>query len=137
VQGTQLYDPRIPVAEGGFGPLDSVAGFHKAIQNGLEDDPDMVAHLKWLISMQNSFTETCFAHGDLSSRNIIVRNDNITGIIDSETAGWYPEYWEYTQNTCNMNYFDSFWVKEADKFLEKYPDVVNMEELRLKYFGDF
>jgi RIO-like serine/threonine protein kinase len=37
-----------------------------------------------------------FIHGDLSSLNIIVRGDTIVGLIDWQTAGWYPSYWEYT-----------------------------------------
>ena len=36
-----------------------------------------------------------FTHGDLSSFNIVARVDGIVGIIDWETAGWYPSYWEY------------------------------------------
>ncbi|KOS45654.1 hypothetical protein ACN38_g3381 [Penicillium nordicum] len=39
-----------------------------------------------------------FAHGDIAPRNIMVdENGNITGIIDWEYAGWYPDYWEYAQ----------------------------------------
>jgi len=33
-----------------------------------------------------------FTHGDLSSLNVLVRGDQIVGIIDWETAGWYPSY---------------------------------------------
>ena len=38
------------------------------------------------------------SHNDLAPRNIMV-NDNliITGLIDWENAGWYPEYWEYVK----------------------------------------
>ena len=37
-----------------------------------------------------------FTHGDVAPRNIMVdENGNITGILDWELAGWYPEYWEY------------------------------------------
>lgn len=39
-----------------------------------------------------------FTHGDIAPRNIMVdENGNITGIIDWEWAGWYPDYWEYAQ----------------------------------------
>lgn len=37
-------------------------------------------------------------HGDLHTRNILVDNSSnlkITGIVDWDTAGGYPEYWEY------------------------------------------
>ncbi|KAI0922559.1 hypothetical protein AcV5_009498 [Taiwanofungus camphoratus] len=37
-----------------------------------------------------------FTHGDLRDHNIMVDGGHVTGIIDWECAGWYPEYWEYT-----------------------------------------
>jgi hypothetical protein len=36
-----------------------------------------------------------FTHGDISPRNIIVRDGRIVALLDLEWAGWYPEYWEY------------------------------------------
>ena len=39
-----------------------------------------------------------FTHGDLAPRNIMISKDFvITGIIDWEYGGWYPEYWEYVK----------------------------------------
>ncbi len=38
-----------------------------------------------------------FSHGDLGMHNILVEGGRITGIIDWEYAGWYPEYWEYVK----------------------------------------
>lgn len=39
-----------------------------------------------------------FTHGDIASRNIMVDDQNtVTGILDWEYAGWYPDYWEYAQ----------------------------------------
>ena len=39
-----------------------------------------------------------FAHGDIAPRNIMIdEKGNITGIIDWEYAGWYPDHWEYAQ----------------------------------------
>ncbi|KAF9230802.1 hypothetical protein BU15DRAFT_56867 [Melanogaster broomeanus] len=40
-----------------------------------------------------------FTHGDLLSGNILVDGSRITAIIDWETAGFYPEFWEY----CRMH----------------------------------
>ncbi|KAN0119420.1 Protein kinase-like domain containing protein [Hyaloscypha variabilis] len=65
-----------------------------------------------------------FTHGDLSSLNVLVREDQIVGIIDWETAGWYPSYWEYT----------TAW--QIDKFQEPMPAELEMEMIRLKDFGD-
>ena len=39
-----------------------------------------------------------FTRGDIAPRNIIVdENCRITALLDWEGAGWFPDYWEYTQ----------------------------------------
>lgn len=53
-------------------------------------------------TIRNSLAALCthrlrFAHGDLGMHNIMVKDGKITGIIDWEYAGWYPEYWEYVK----------------------------------------
>ncbi|KAF9518791.1 hypothetical protein BS47DRAFT_1375256 [Hydnum rufescens UP504] len=45
---------------------------------------------------------TTFTHGDIAPRNIIVRGNKIVAILDWESAGWYPEYWEYTRTVAPM-----------------------------------
>ncbi|KAM0666490.1 hypothetical protein MY8738_005680 [Beauveria namnaoensis] len=35
-----------------------------------------------------------FTHGDLAPRNIMMQDGKISGIVDWEESGWYPEYWE-------------------------------------------
>ncbi|KAF8950346.1 kinase-like domain-containing protein [Flammula alnicola] len=35
-------------------------------------------------------------HGDLSPRNILIKDSVIVAILDWETLGWYPIFWEYT-----------------------------------------
>ncbi|KAK8167644.1 kinase-like domain-containing protein [Phyllosticta citrichinensis] len=37
-----------------------------------------------------------FSHGDLKHHNIMVHAGRVSGIIDFESAGWYPEYWDFT-----------------------------------------
>ncbi|KAI4128013.1 MAG: hypothetical protein LQ347_004359 [Umbilicaria vellea] len=39
----------------------------------------------------------CFTHGDLNARNILIDRGRLSGIVDWENAGWFPEYWEYTK----------------------------------------
>lgn len=39
-----------------------------------------------------------FTHGDLCQRNIMVNEKgDVTGIVDWEFSGWYPEYWEFAK----------------------------------------
>jgi len=48
-----------------------------------------------------------FTHGDLLPHNILVDGSTITAIIDWETAGFYPEFWE----CCRMH--DPGWMTPA------------------------
>ncbi|KAF3017292.1 hypothetical protein E8E15_004805 [Penicillium rubens] len=56
--------------------------------------------------------------------------DDIVGIIDWETSGWYPSYWEYT-TAYQVNPQNSFWVNEIDKFLLPMPEELATECTRL------
>lgn len=48
-----------------------------------------------------------FTHGDLLPHNILVDGSKITAIVDWETAGYYPDFWEY----CRMH--DCGWMTPA------------------------
>lgn len=55
-------------------------------------------HKDQLLNMLPRSDSTVFTHGDIAPRNIMVDGqNNITGILDWECAGWYPDYWEYAQ----------------------------------------
>lgn len=137
VNGGSLYDPRMPCITGRFGPFQNVQEFHCYLRNGIQAHSNHDADIKTLITLHSQdWNAPTFTHGDLSSQNILVRGDNIVGIIDWETAGWYPPYWEYT-TACQVNPQNSFWRAEIEKFLEAVPDALAMEHLRQKYFGDF
>jgi aminoglycoside phosphotransferase len=74
-------------------------------------------------------------HGDLSSFNILLRDNKVVGIIDWETAGWLPYYWEYT-TAWHANPQNLFWQKEVDKFLDPQEIELGIEKLRRLYFGE-
>ncbi|EHK47134.1 hypothetical protein TRIATDRAFT_46482 [Trichoderma atroviride IMI 206040] len=38
-----------------------------------------------------------FTHGELSPKNIVVRNSKIVCILGWDRGGWYPEWWEYVK----------------------------------------
>ncbi|KAI0633085.1 kinase-like protein [Trametes polyzona] len=45
----------------------------------------------------------CFTHADLAARNVLVKDGRLSGIIDWEFSGWYPEYWELVSMECQMD----------------------------------
>lgn len=66
-----------------------------------------------------------FTHADLNASNILVEGGHITGIIDWEFAGWYPEYWDYTK----------MWWSERRPLLDNFyqsiteaPNIIQYEE---------
>ncbi|KAF2785466.1 kinase-like protein [Melanomma pulvis-pyrius CBS 109.77] len=48
-----------------------------------------------------------FTHGDLKHHNIMVHDGHVSGFIDWESAGWYPDYWEFTTalRYCRKNFW--------------------------------
>jgi thiamine kinase-like enzyme len=72
-----------------------------------------------------------FTHGDLIKQNIMVqelpgadgqtdRYFLLTGLIDWELAGWYPQYWEYA-NLFIYAYWEGDWEAKAELFLDPHP----------------
>ncbi|KAK6086822.1 hypothetical protein SCUP234_02342 [Seiridium cupressi] len=74
--------------------------------------------------------ESVFTHGDLQRKNILVLEQGdlssgsgksylVTAIVDWESAGWYPSYWEYA--LC-FTYFDwsDDWAEKIERILKPY-----------------
>ncbi len=138
VTGGTLYDIRLPDTPGGrarFGPFKTILDFHRYLRRDIGAHPDQRAEINELIKMHEETWPVCFTHADLSSLNILARGNEVVGIVDWATAGWYPSYWEYT-TASNVNPQNEFWRDEVDKFLEPKPRELAMDMVRLKYFGD-
>lgn len=139
ISGGPVYDQRLP-DKSFWGPFPSIQDFHAQLSDGLATranattlPPDLD---KLLTFYENSWPNSRFTHGDLSPLNIMVKGDKIVGIVDWETAGWMPPYWEYT-SAWNVNPQCQFWQKEVDKYISPMPEALEMERIRRKYFGDF
>ncbi|KAI1325732.1 kinase-like protein [Xylariaceae sp. FL0255] len=139
IVGGSTHDPRLP-DQFYWGPFDSIDDFHLQLRNNIPLDvdpkdapPDL---LELLAFYKQPFSDIRLTHGDLSSLNVLAKGDEIVGIIDWETAGWFPSYWEYVC-AWNVNPQNEFWQQEVDKFLTPMPHELRMESIRKKYFGDF
>lgn len=121
-----------------WGPFATTRDFHEALANGADLDTeyaDLPSDVHELFEFyRQSNTQLVLTHGDLSSLNILVKGDDVVGIVDWETAGWFPSDWEYTCAKY-VNPTNEFWAQEVDKFLEPMPYELHMERIRQKYFG--
>ncbi|KAG6240313.1 hypothetical protein E4U25_008139 [Claviceps purpurea] len=68
--------------------------------------------------VHSSGHEIVLTHGDLNMRNIMMHNGRLSGIIDWETCGWYPDYWDYTKAHF-ITKIHRRWLKIVDAVFEK------------------
>ncbi len=73
-----------------------------------------------------------FTHADLHPGNILVQEHTVDGggsggkryritvIVDWETAGWYPAYWEYAGGVVSY-LWDSDWLEKLERIIEAFP----------------
>ncbi|KAH7910259.1 kinase-like domain-containing protein [Hygrophoropsis aurantiaca] len=78
-----------------FGPFRSINDFHAYLLEILPDEFRDEMRVTARASHSKSH-EIAFAHGDIHPSNLLVSQNRLTGLIDWECAGWYPEYWDYT-----------------------------------------
>ncbi|PYH41508.1 kinase-like protein [Aspergillus saccharolyticus JOP 1030-1] len=72
---------------------------------------------------------TVFTHADIAPRNIMVDDGNhVTGILDWEYAGWYPEYWEYAQILQSASWGD--WSEWMDRTSPRRWDLCGIDAAR-------
>ncbi|OQE04996.1 hypothetical protein PENVUL_c028G09427 [Penicillium vulpinum] len=89
--GGPLFDYRFP--SGVCGPFHHISDFnsflvHKHVLNETKKDIAAV-HARQYRSI--------FTHADLQPRNIIIDEGRLSGIVDWECTGFYPEYWDFTK----------------------------------------
>lgn len=76
--------------------------------------------------------KSVFTHADLHPQNILVRED-VTGageeqqrryvvsaVVDWESAGWYPDYWEYAGSFVDFDWIDD-WPEKYELVVETRP----------------
>ncbi|OJJ70605.1 hypothetical protein ASPBRDRAFT_56383 [Aspergillus brasiliensis CBS 101740] len=57
-------------------------------------------------------------HGDLAARNIMVKDGQLTGIVDWEYSGIFPEYMEYALATVIHDGIEDWWLPVLKRVLE-------------------
>ncbi|KAF5710721.1 kinase-like domain-containing protein [Fusarium mundagurra] len=138
VDGGPVFDQRLP-DKSFWGPFATIQEFHRELRRGLElqDGEEAFPGLRELVEFHNGPWEgPVFTHGDLSSLNIMAVGNTVTGILDWESAGWMPPYWEYT-SAWHVNPRNTFWRDAVDGFLTPLPHELEMEKIRRQYFGEF
>lgn len=74
--------------------------------------------------------QSIFTHSDLHRKNILIQQTvdplskekhyTVSGIVDWETAGWYPAYWEYAAAFALFQWVDD-WPEKFEKIVDPWP----------------
>ncbi|KAE8352475.1 kinase-like protein [Aspergillus coremiiformis] len=81
--------------------------------------------------------EIFFTHGDLNPRNILAENGRISGIVDWENAGWFPEYWEYTKAHYSVRSLRRWLADFIDEVFEGYREELLVENMLSDLLGPY
>ncbi|GIK04892.1 hypothetical protein Aspvir_008990 [Aspergillus viridinutans] len=68
-------------------------------------------------------TPYTFTHGDLTYVNIMVKNGQLTGIIDWESSGYFPVWWEYTCAGIGLGRGDKEWKTLLQQYMPCHADA--------------
>ncbi|KAI1743511.1 kinase-like protein [Xylaria scruposa] len=78
------------------GPFNSVGAFHDFLVAPVRDCPKPELADSYQLRLSDHY-QIVFTHAAISEENILVNETtgDITGILDWEMAGYWPEWWEY------------------------------------------
>ncbi|OJJ03199.1 hypothetical protein ASPVEDRAFT_134045 [Aspergillus versicolor CBS 583.65] len=123
IDRTACEDPIFTSELGMFGPYanenEFLEGVVRAMENAL-GGPWVRQTAGFLRALPRH--QIVMTHADLTPRNLLVKEGKVTGIIDWEMAGFFPEFWEYTKALCYPDW-ESRWYSEnaVERILLSYP----------------
>ncbi|KAI2005305.1 hypothetical protein LOZ39_002795 [Ophidiomyces ophidiicola] len=126
VLGTSIQSTRVPNHI--MGPFTSERGLTQyllsaASAHGFKSREEYDKALVRAKRIDQHSHRVTFTHGDFKAHNILVDDDgHLSGFLDWESAGWCPEYWDFT--TAMRFGQNSWWYQVAmwmggDQYLEE------------------
>ncbi|EEP76340.1 predicted protein [Uncinocarpus reesii 1704] len=131
-QGGGVLDWRIPDSQREELRFETEKHFNKYLTDPFWDEIRSRAAVS-----HNIPHDIVFTHGDLNPRNILAENGKITGIVDWENAGWFPEYWEYTKAHYSVRSLIRWLADVVDRVFEGYRDELIVENMLSDLLGPF
>lgn len=104
LDGQGVLIPSIMMRSGG--PFSTLAEFHDWLVRPPKRLHSQSMYWHQITTQLGADYPIVFTHGDLASRNIMVRDGHIVALLDWEFAGWYPAYWEYVFTLRGMDNID-------------------------------
>ena len=98
------------------GPLSSDEQLWDEMAKSLQNVPlDVRNRLRQRMPAAQPYT---FTHGDLTAKNIIVQDGRVTGIVDWESSGYFPAWWEFASTAIVDDEDDRSWKNLLQRHME-------------------
>ncbi|GES61250.1 phosphotransferase family protein [Aspergillus terreus] len=101
-----------------MGPFQSEKEFDKWCLSRIENVFVREFWRPCLPAMRRKSSRFVLTHGDLAARNIMVHDGQITGIVDWEYSGFFPEYMEYAVAMAIHDCIEDWWLPVLREVLE-------------------
>ncbi|KAI9655213.1 MAG: hypothetical protein M1831_004923 [Alyxoria varia] len=113
--GTPIRSVRVPLHK--IGPCESEQELNEylisfASSHSFHSDEAFHETLVKAKRIQSMPHRIVFTHGDLKHHNILFHDGHISALLDWESAGFYPDYWEFT-TALRMTTRDFWWFDFA------------------------
>ncbi|KAK3940148.1 kinase-like protein [Diplogelasinospora grovesii] len=124
--GGPAYDHRLSNMST-CGPFASVAEFHDFLVAPVRQCPRPELVSKYRSQLPDTY-DVRFAHADLSWENILVdvSTGKVTGILDWEMAGFWPEWWEYRKALFGSR-SQPWWTQLLKEVITEYPRETDID----------
>lgn len=112
-----------------IGPFDNIAAFHHYLMTLCPEDQGSPPYDEFRrlapIKSFNKPHRLCFTHGDLVPHNLLMENGRLSGLVDFESSGWFPEYWDFTGT---YGWAQGNWKEMLLRIFPQYQDEVEVEK---------
>lgn len=112
------------------GPLSSDDQLWQEMAKALQGISDKARH--HLRSRMPPAAPYTFTHGDLTIHNVMVKDGNVSGIIDWEAGGYFPVWWEFASTRISQGQDDRDWKALLRKHMDDHTDAY---EFWLDYYA--
>ncbi|KAB5580707.1 kinase-like domain-containing protein [Coniochaeta sp. 2T2.1] len=124
--GGPAYDHRLSNTTT-CGPFAAVSEFYDFLVHPVKDcpRPELAAEYRRQLPDESGIV---FAHADVSWENILVdcTSGRVTGILDWEMAGFWPEWWEYRKAVYGAR-SKPWWMKIVKNIMQEYPREADVD----------